>query len=254
MLDRLREAAEQHQLTYAPDPATHSRCTLGGMLGNNSCGVHGLLGGKAVDNVESLDIVLYDGTRMTVGATAPEELEAIIRAGGRRGEIYAGLKRLRDYNPYNETDLEAPFEFNFSGHPWETQRVVRRVLNENYTAAPDGIPGNDDCGEMSSWAVLSMMGIYSIDPASLAYELTGPVFPKVVIHLHEPYAGKTFIIEAAGAAKMRHISRARRSTAARTARIGFRSTTLPPAARCISCSARNPTRHGAPRPATRRLR
>jgi len=79
--------------------------------------------------------------------------------------------------------------------------VVRRVLNENYTAAPDGIPGNDDCGEMSSWAVLSMMGIYSIDPASLAYELTGPVFPKVVIHLHEPYAGKTFTIEAAGAAQ-----------------------------------------------------
>jgi putative alpha-1,2-mannosidase len=78
--------------------------------------------------------------------------------------------------------------------------VVRRVLNENYTKAPDGIPGNDDCGEMSSWAVLSMMGIYSIDPASLAYELAGPVFSKVVIHLHEPYAGKTFTIKAAGAA------------------------------------------------------
>ena len=105
------------------------------------------------------------------------------------------------YNAYNETDLQAPFEFNFSGRPWETQRVVRRVLDENYTTAPDGIPGNDDCGEMSSWGVLSMMGIYSIDPASLAYEITGPVFPKVVVHLHEPYAGKTFTIEAAGAAK-----------------------------------------------------
>ena len=53
VLDRLREAAEVHHLTYAPDPATHSRCTLGGMIGNNSCGVHGLLGGKVVDNVES---------------------------------------------------------------------------------------------------------------------------------------------------------------------------------------------------------
>ncbi len=104
------------------------------------------------------------------------------------------------YNPYNETDLEAPFEFNFSGRPWETQRVVRRVLKENYTATPDGIPGNDDCGEMSSWAVLSMMGIYSIDPASLAYELTGPVFPKVVVHLHDPYPGKTFTITATSAA------------------------------------------------------
>ena len=96
VLDRLRDAAELHHLTYAPDPATHSRCTLGGMIGNNSCGVHGLLGGKVVDNVESMDIVLYDGTRMTVGRTSPEELEAAIRAGGRIGEIYAGLARLRD--------------------------------------------------------------------------------------------------------------------------------------------------------------
>ncbi len=96
VLDRLRDAAERHHLTYAPDPATHSRCTLGGMIGNNSCGVHGLLGGKTVDNVDSLDIVLYDGTRMTVGRTNPEQLESIIRAGGRKGEIYAGLTRIRN--------------------------------------------------------------------------------------------------------------------------------------------------------------
>jgi FAD/FMN-containing dehydrogenase/Fe-S oxidoreductase len=96
VLDRLREAAEVHHLTYAPDPATHSRCTLGGMIGNNSCGVHGLLGGKVVDNVERMDIVLYDGTRMTVGRTNEEEIDALIGAGGRVGEIYARLKQLRD--------------------------------------------------------------------------------------------------------------------------------------------------------------
>jgi FAD/FMN-containing dehydrogenase/Fe-S oxidoreductase len=96
VLDRLRDAAEVHHLTYAPDPATHSRCTLGGIIGNNSCGVHGLLGGKAVDNVESLDIVLYDGTRMTVGATPPAELDALVRAGGRVGQIYSGLAQIRD--------------------------------------------------------------------------------------------------------------------------------------------------------------
>ena len=101
----------------------------------------------------------------------------------------------RYYTPYNETDLEAPFEFNFSGKPWESQRTVRRALSEVYTDTPDGIPGNDDCGEMSSWAVMSMMGIYTVDPASLAYELVSPVFPKVVIHLRAPYAGKTFAIE-----------------------------------------------------------
>ncbi|MGD0480422.1 MAG: FAD-binding and (Fe-S)-binding domain-containing protein [Terracidiphilus sp.] len=96
VLDRLRDAAEVHHLTYAPDPATHSRCTLGGIIGNNSCGVHGLLGGKAVDNVESLDIVLYDGTRMVVGATPPAELDALIRCGGRVAQIYSGLVRIRD--------------------------------------------------------------------------------------------------------------------------------------------------------------
>jgi predicted alpha-1,2-mannosidase len=102
------------------------------------------------------------------------------------------------YNPYNETDLEAPFEFNFSGKPWESQRVVRRVLDENYNNSPEGIPGNDDCGAMSSWAVLSMMGIYTVDPASLAYELASPVFLRAVIHLQQPYSGKTFTIDADG--------------------------------------------------------
>src|SRR5665213_1591420 len=96
VLDRVREAAEKFELTFAPDPATHSRCTLGGMIGNNSCGVHALMGGKTVDNIESLDLLLYDGTRMTVGPTSEAELERLIAAGGRIGGIYAGLKRLRD--------------------------------------------------------------------------------------------------------------------------------------------------------------
>ena len=96
VLDALRVEAEKHELTFAPDPATHSRCTLGGMIGNNACGVHALMGGKTVDNVEALDILLYDGTRMRVGRTTEDELTAIIAAGGRRGEIYAGLRHLRD--------------------------------------------------------------------------------------------------------------------------------------------------------------
>jgi Fe-S oxidoreductase/FAD/FMN-containing dehydrogenase len=66
------------------------------MIGNNSCGVHALMGGKTVDNIRSLDLLLYDGTRMTVGKTSEAELEQIIAEGGRKGEIYAGLERLRD--------------------------------------------------------------------------------------------------------------------------------------------------------------
>jgi FAD/FMN-containing dehydrogenase/Fe-S oxidoreductase len=95
ILDDLRNAAERFHLTYGPDPATHNRCTLGGMIGNNSCGVHGLMAGKVVDNVESLDVILYDGTHMKVGRTSPNELDALMSAGGRVGEIYTGLARLR---------------------------------------------------------------------------------------------------------------------------------------------------------------
>ncbi|HUJ34335.1 MAG TPA: FAD-linked oxidase C-terminal domain-containing protein [Solirubrobacteraceae bacterium] len=94
--DQLRDAAERHHLTYGPDPATHEYCTFGGMLGNNSCGTHSLMAGKTSDNVIELDVVLYDGTRLTVGATSDEELDAIIAGGGRRGEIYERLRALRD--------------------------------------------------------------------------------------------------------------------------------------------------------------
>jgi FAD/FMN-containing dehydrogenase/Fe-S oxidoreductase len=96
VLDRVREAAEQHHLTFAPDPATHSRCTLGGMIGNNSCGTHALMGGKTVDNVRALDVLLYDGTRMTVGPTSDEEFQRIVAGGARQGQIYAGLARIRN--------------------------------------------------------------------------------------------------------------------------------------------------------------
>jgi FAD/FMN-containing dehydrogenase/Fe-S oxidoreductase len=96
VLDTLRNRAESHQLTFGPDPSTHSRCTLGGMIGNNSCGTHSLLAGKTVDNIDELRILLYDGTEMRVAATSDAELGAIIRAGGRRGQIYASLLAIRD--------------------------------------------------------------------------------------------------------------------------------------------------------------
>lgn len=96
ILDDLRDAAEKHHLTFGPDPATHDHCTLGGMIGNNSCGVHSVMAGKTDDNIEELDILTFDGLRLHVGPTSDEELERIIAGGGRRGEIYANLRDLRD--------------------------------------------------------------------------------------------------------------------------------------------------------------
>ena len=94
--DALKAAAEAHGLTFGPDPATHSRCTLGGMIGNNSCGAHSVMAGKTVENIESLEVLTYDGARFWAGPTPEAELEAIIARGGRQGEIYARLRALRD--------------------------------------------------------------------------------------------------------------------------------------------------------------
>ena len=94
--DQLRDATEQFHLTLAPDPATHEYCTLGGMIGNNSCGAHSVMGGKTAENTEELDILTYDGLRMTVGPVSESELDAIIRRGGRKGEIYGKLRAIRD--------------------------------------------------------------------------------------------------------------------------------------------------------------
>lgn len=103
VLDEMRGATQREaDLTFGPDPATHSHCAIGGMLGNNSCGVHSVMsqfygyGARMADNTESLTILTYDGIKMKVGPTTDEELESIIKEGGRKGEIYKGLRDLRD--------------------------------------------------------------------------------------------------------------------------------------------------------------
>ncbi|HET8632150.1 MAG TPA: FAD-linked oxidase C-terminal domain-containing protein [Thermomicrobiales bacterium] len=96
--DVLNAAAERHGLRFPPDPATHAWATLGGGIGNNSCGTHSIMHppGRTSDHTEELDILLYDGTRLTVGHHDEEELARIVAAGGRRGEIYGQLRDLRD--------------------------------------------------------------------------------------------------------------------------------------------------------------
>ncbi len=96
ILDQLRSQAEKFELTYGPDPATHTHNTFGGMIGNNSCGIHSVMAGRTADNTHELEILTYDGLRMRVGPTPDEERERIIAAGGRRGEIYAGMTAVRD--------------------------------------------------------------------------------------------------------------------------------------------------------------
>lgn len=96
--DQLKGEAAKVGLTFGPDPATHSRCTLGGMIGNNSCGAHSVMAGKTVENVERLEILTYDGERFWVGPTDDATYQEHISAGGRRAEIVRALKQLVDRN------------------------------------------------------------------------------------------------------------------------------------------------------------
>jgi FAD/FMN-containing dehydrogenase/Fe-S oxidoreductase len=126
ILDDFRHAAEAHGLTFGPDPATHNHCTLGGMIGNNSCGVHSVMaqfygpGPRTSDNVQSLDILTYDGIQLTVGPTSPADLERLMARADRVGDIYRRLKTLVDrYEPFIRTRIP---------------NIPRRVSGYNLTA------------------------------------------------------------------------------------------------------------------------
>ena len=102
----------------------------------------------------------------------------------------------RYYNPYNETDLQAPFLYDYSGQPWKTQARVRELLADAYGTGPNGIPGNDDCGTMSAWYVFAALGLFPADPTRPNLETCSPLFPHAVVHLQAPYKGRTLTIDA----------------------------------------------------------
>src|SRR5512133_2846952 len=95
-LDDLNRQLASHGLMFGPRPSTHRSCTIGGMIGNNSCGTTAQAYGKTADNVSRLEVLTYDGLRMWVGPTRDHEFEQIVRAGGRRRDIYRRLRQLRD--------------------------------------------------------------------------------------------------------------------------------------------------------------
>src|SRR6202790_1315403 len=93
----LNSALGSHRLFFAPDPSTKDRCTIGGMIGNNSCGAHSAAYGKTVDNGESLEVILYDGTELSLqGSMDDAQLDASIARGGSEGELYSRIRELRD--------------------------------------------------------------------------------------------------------------------------------------------------------------
>ena len=95
----------------------------------------------------------------------------------------------------NEPSQHIAYLYNYAGKPWKTQEVVRGILKTQYSNAPDGLSGNEDCGQMSAWYVFSSMGLYPTNPSSSIYDIGSPIFDKITINLKN---GKKFKIEAIG--------------------------------------------------------
>jgi hypothetical protein len=93
----------------------------------------------------------------------------------------------------NEPGQQLPYLYNYVGQAWKTQKLVNRILNELYTVEPDGLAGNDDCGQISAWYILSSMGFYPVAPGQTIYAIGSPLFPKATIRLEN---GKKFVIKA----------------------------------------------------------
>lgn len=105
----------------------------------------------------------------------------------------------------NEPSHHIAYMYNYAGQPWKTQEMVREIMNTMYDDKPDGLSGNEDCGQMSAWYVFSALGFYPVNPASGIYDLGIPLFDRATIKVG---AGKTFVIEAKNASANKYVKRA----------------------------------------------
>jgi len=113
------------------------------------------------------------------------------RTSGRELSDITGL--IGQYVQGNEPSHHMAYLYNYVGKPFKTQALIHKIMNEFYTAGTDGLIGNEDCGQMSAWLVLSAMGFYPVTPGNDLYTIGTPMFPKVIIHLEN---GNQFIIKA----------------------------------------------------------
>lgn len=133
----------------------------------------------------------HEGSAWNYTFYVPHDVYGLARLMGGSKQFVNKLQWIFDnghYDPANEPDIAYPYLFSyFKGEEWRTQKEVSTLLAKYYKDAPDGIPGNDDCGTMSAWAVFSMMGLYPDCPGSPYYTLTSPVFDRVTLHLDPRY-------------------------------------------------------------------
>lgn len=136
----------------------------------------------------------HEGNAWNYTFYVPHDIKGLTKLMGGKKHFVQKLQMVFDknyYDPANEPDIAYPYLFsNFNDEAWRTQKEVTRLLETYFRNAPDGIPGNDDTGTMSAWAVFSMMGFYPDCPGKPSYMLTTPTFDKVVLNLNEKYYPK----------------------------------------------------------------
>lgn len=136
----------------------------------------------------------HEGNAWNYTFYVPHDIEGLTKLMGGQKKFVDKLQMVFDkgyYDMANEPDIAYPYLFSyFKGEAWRTQKTVRELLGKYYHNAPNGLPGNDDTGTMSTWAVFSMMGFYPACPGDMNYVLTSPTFNKVTIDLDKKFYPK----------------------------------------------------------------
>ncbi len=147
---------------------------------------------KQGENFENA-IGFHEGSAWNYTFYVPHDVLGLAKLMGGRKAFVGKLQKVFDeglYDPANEPDIAYPYLFSyFRGEEWRTHEIVSQLLDKHYTTRPDGIPGNDDTGTMSAWAVFSMMGFYPDCPGDPSYTLTVPRFDRIEISLDPALCG-----------------------------------------------------------------
>ena len=133
----------------------------------------------------------HEGSAWNYTFYVPHDVKGLAKLMGGDKRFVEKLQMVFDqglYDPANEPDIAYPYLFNyFKGEEWRTQKIVSDLIHKYYSDQPDGIPGNDDCGTMSTWLIFSMVGLYPDCPGSPYYSITTPTFDRVTLHLDPRY-------------------------------------------------------------------
>ncbi len=133
----------------------------------------------------------HEGSSWNYSFMVPHDVKGLIKMHGGKKSFVNKLQKVFDdklYDPTNEPNISYPYLFSYvKGEEWRTQKLTRELLEKNFKNAPNGLPGNDDTGTMSTWAFFNMIGLYPDNPTDASYTFTSPVFDKITLRLNNKY-------------------------------------------------------------------